>query len=187
MDEVGPVSFASYYVAHRRWLVSLVARAVPNPLDVEDLCADVFTAALEKRAYVGDYAVGQQRKWLYEAASKEMMKRSRKWARHQQALERAFHESPDEGGNPLVLVLEREAALEQSEWDACVREVLESLRTEHRHVLELRAAGLKGPAIAERLGVSHQLARTWLMLARKEFARLWRLHDGPGPVREHSQ
>lgn len=138
----GHARFASYYIAHYRWLVLLVSRAIPSPFDVEDLCAEVFAAALEKRVDVGGYALGQQRKWLYEAASKAMMRRSRTWARYQEALERAFDQSAAEWEDPLDVVLQREASLERDQWDAQVRAVVKLLRTEHRHVLELTAAGL---------------------------------------------
>lgn len=163
VDDDRRAQFSSYYLAHHRWLLSLVGKAIPNAADVEDLCADVFEVAFEKRVDVGDYALGQQRKWLYEAASKAMKGRSRTWVRYQQALERAFYESPSEGGDPLALVIERDASLVGEDQDAQVRDVVTLLRTDYRHVLELSAAGLKGPAIAERLGISHQLARTWLM------------------------
>lgn len=61
------------------------------------------------------------------------------------------------------------------------------LRAEYRHVLELSAAGLKGPAIAERLGISHQVVRTWLMLARREFKHLWIARYGPGIAGERTR
>lgn len=165
--------FETYYLAHYVWLSSLLARAIPNPADVEDVCAEVFELALRKRAHLGDYALGQQRKWLYEASSRAMSKRARRWARHQAALERAFHESVTHGGDPLDDLVSDEERDALAERDAHVRSVLNEMKDEHRAVLEFRAAGLKGPAVAERLGVSHQLARTRLMHARREFSSRW--------------
>lgn len=178
-DEDRRAQFARYFVAHRRWLLAVVGAAIPNAADVEDLCAEVFQVAFEKRADIGDYALGQQRKWLYEAARKAMSRRARDWARYHQALERAFYESPSESSDPLALVIERDERRAHEATDARVRDVAKLLRAEYREVLELNAAGLKGPAIAQRLGITHQLARTRLMQARRQFSQLWIAHYGP--------
>lgn len=138
----------------------------------------MFEVAYRKSSHLGEYSLQQQRSWLRKTADMAMMRRRRDWARRRRAFERTAAGSPTVVSDPVDELLEREAESARAVRDRRVREVLGSLRTEHRQVLEFSAAGLKGPAIAERLSISHQQARTWLMMARRDFHRRWRkLYD----------
>ncbi len=170
--------FASYYATHRGWLVSLIARSTPNKTDVEDLCAEVFACAFEKHAHVGDYGVGQQRRWLYEAAQREMMRHVRAWNRRQRLLERAYHESTSESSDPFELLLASEARADLRSRCAEVRQLLKLMRDNDLAILEMAASGMNGPAIAAQLEISHQSARTRLMLARRRFFQEWATREG---------
>lgn len=172
--------FDLYFVVHERWLRSHVRRAVADDLDVEEVCADVFASAWRKQANIGARDTKVQRAWLRRAVSYEVMHRRRGWARREAAFRRLAGAVEANRRLGVGWNVEDEAASLDDHRDALVRTVLTDLTPEERAVLELAAAGLRNPALAARLGVSPDAARTRLMRARREFRQRWSELGGSG-------
>lgn len=113
------------------------------------------------------YSVSQQRNWLAREAQWELGHRRRTSGRAGARMARFVRRDSVADADPLDRLVDGEAERERAELYARVRELVASLAPELRAALELRAAGLKGPEVAVRLGISHELVRKRQMQARR--------------------
>lgn len=139
-----------------------------DPAVREELWSDVFTLAYRRIGELEVLPERQCRSWLLRAARNLTANSARRVMTRRRTLEKLARE-------PITAALSAEetyfATIEAGDAAqlAAVRNAWNLLSPAHREVLALDALGLKGPVIAERLGLSHQAARSRLMRARQSF------------------
>ena len=133
-----------------------------DPAVREELWSDVFALAYRRIGELERLPEPQCRSWLLRAARNLTANSARRAMTRRRALERLARE-------PIAAALSAEEAYfatigtGDAAQLAAVRTAWNLLSSAHREVLALDALGLKGPVIAERLGLSHQAARSRLM------------------------
>lgn len=152
---------------HGRTVMAVLVGLERDPAVREELWSDVFTLAYRRIDDLDPLTAQQRRRWLLRAARNLSANTMRRTISRRRAFERLSRE-------PVHVALSAEDAYfatinlrAHDDRIADVHEAWRSLSAAHREVLALDALGHKGPVIAERLGVSHQAARSRLMRARQ--------------------
>jgi len=156
-------------VTYGRVVRSSVRYFERDPMEVEEIVADVFRLAYQHIDQLKVASDGETRSWLLRTARFFTSNRSRRSMSRRRLYERLAREPLPVAAAPddeLAAAQNEEETTRQSER---VCEVLSGLRSDYRQVLTMAALGEHGPAIGTALGVSASAARKRLMRARAAF------------------
>jgi RNA polymerase sigma-70 factor (ECF subfamily) len=155
-----PVAFVDFYDALSRKVLQFFARRTLNGEVSLDLTAQTFAKAFEKRADFAGQTVEQAAGWLWAIARNELGAYWRERYRLLNAIDRLDPDDPRSFEEDILQAEERTVA------QAARRQLkagLLALHPAHRQAIGMRLLqDLDYEEIAERLGVSNQVARAWV-------------------------
>lgn len=160
---IDPPAFALIFDRHAELVRRFVARRVTAE-DVDDIVAEAFRIAFERRAAFGEHYPTAAH-WLLGVAGNVIRRRQRSWTRHAAAMRRVAGRATADL-DPLLAVPQR---VDASSPAAQLVDVLESLRPDDREVLLLVAWEQLSPTeIAAVLDIPAATVRTRLHRARQQ-------------------
>ncbi|MFZ1489027.1 MAG: sigma-70 family RNA polymerase sigma factor [Ilumatobacteraceae bacterium] len=148
---------------------SSVRRFERDPMEVEEIVADVFRLAYQHIDQLKVVSDSEARSWLLRTARFLTSNQTRRSMSRRRLYDRLAREPLPVAAAPddeLTAAENEEETTRQSER---VCEVLSGLRSDYRQVLTMAALGEHGSAIGTALGVSANAARKRLMRARAAF------------------
>ena len=156
-SRLAPQSFAEFYAEMAPAVLRYFARETRNPHHAFDLTAETFAKAFEKRGDFRGATDAQAASWLWSIARHELSHFRRSRAVEFGALGRLALERREPADDQLRRVEELTALDEAREH---VEQALRLLPDDQREVIRMRyVERLSYDEIAERLGISHDVAR----------------------------
>lgn len=155
-----PVAFVDFYDTLSTKVLEFFARRTWNGEVSLDLTAQTFAKAFEKRADFAGQTVEQAAGWLWAIARNELGAYWRERYGLRDAIDRLSSEHPQGFDENILRAEERTVALAAR---SQLKSGLLALPPAHRQAIGMRLLqDLDYEEIAERLGVSNQVARAWV-------------------------
>lgn len=159
---------ADLYASHHGRIRGYILTMVHDPTEADDLTQEVFLRAHRGLDSVRD--LDALTSWLYRIATHVCYDRYRKSSRvpRLDPLDVTGSDEPSrEGERPGEVSLDK--VIERAEMSSCVRNYLDELSDDYRHVIILHDLdGLTNPEIAEMLGVSVDAVKIRVHRARRK-------------------
>jgi RNA polymerase sigma factor (sigma-70 family) len=162
-------AFAAFYRAHADRLLSYVVRRVLEHEVALDLTAEAFAVAFLKRSRFRGKTQAEAEAWLYKIATTQIIRYRRRGVAEQKATRRLGLSIPqlDDADIERIHDLAGTDELRQ-----IVAEELAHLSSDQRQALSLRVIDeLPYPEVADRLGVTEQVARARVSRGLARLAR----------------
>ena len=163
---------------HGRSVDALLRTLENDPRNREELWSDVFTIAYTHLDEIDQLSEGRVRGWILVTTRNLVANSARRATTRRRTVERLSREPAkfaDSAEDDYfgALATPKNSQQVQAAWS--------TLNASHQEILVLDANGLNGRSIADRLGITHQGARSRLMRARKAFVAAYEAKGEPQP------
>jgi len=187
VDRVEEDAFRALVRTYARPVRSVIRRYEKNPMEIDEITADVFALAHDHWADLAQASEGQVRSWLLRTARFMTSNEVRRAMSRRRLYERLRREPLPVAATPddELAAVDGEAAVREE--SARVHTVLASLRPDYQTALVMAAFGQHGLEIAAALGISDNAARKRLMRARAAFREAYESSAEPAQREDERQ